>query len=90
MYRNRLASRVNVTPVRSTVVLFDGGARRPSPWFGSGILASKPTHRLPCTLDDLQWSAQAFADHRFDLAQELEEMFLEAQAVERLQMGYDA
>jgi hypothetical protein len=60
--RKQVKVRVRPAPVRSTVILFDGGRRmRPARPFGAGILKACPTHRLPCTLADLDAVAGLFA-----------------------------
>jgi hypothetical protein len=61
---NRIDRRVKArpAPVRTTVVLFDGGRRHRVPDFGKGLLRSVPGHRLPCTLADLDAVAGLFAD----------------------------
>jgi hypothetical protein len=90
MYSTARASRSNVNPapVRSTVVLFDGGARRVVPNFGRGILRSLPTHRLPCQLDDLQWASQAFAAEM--AGAEFDRLADEAAFLDRYCSGYSS
>jgi hypothetical protein len=94
--RHASRAKTNPAPVRHTVVLFDGGARRPSPWFGQGILRAVPTRRLPCTLDDVQWAAASFADPEADrraaereLAADYADAAFNAQLAEReLEVAY--
>jgi hypothetical protein len=61
------AHRVNKpAPVRSTVVLFDGGRRHVVRDFGRGILRSLPTTRRTWTDADAAWAAEVFNATAYD------------------------
>jgi hypothetical protein len=60
--RKQVKGRTRPAPVRSTVVLFDGGRRHRNPDFGKGLLRGAPAHRLPCTPADMDAVAGLFAD----------------------------
>jgi hypothetical protein len=54
--------------------------------FAAGLFASKPTYQAPCTSDDTSWwAAQLAAVAERD--SHLDQMALEAEAVERLCQG---
>jgi hypothetical protein len=76
-------TRPPVKPVRNT-------PRSPAP-FGQGILASRPTHRLDCTLADAAWAAQFFGEisdrHDDALDRHYDVLAVEAAALDRHERG---
>jgi hypothetical protein len=52
--------------------------------FGRGILASRPVHRLPVTLADLDWAARELNEPEPDW----DRMAAEAEALARYERGY--
>jgi hypothetical protein len=94
--RIRVKGRIRPAPVRSTIVLFDGGPRHRVPDFGAGILAYRPAAKLPCTVGDLAWATEAFASHsaeEVDAAEDrydeiLEMRYLESAMLDRYTRGH--
>jgi hypothetical protein len=94
---NRVNRKSKPAPVRSTVVLFDGGRRmRPARPFGAGLLPYRPATKLPCTVGDLAWASEAFASHsaaELDAAEDaynevLEQRYLESATLDRYTKGW--
>lgn len=54
--------------------------------FGSGILASRPSYRLDCTISDHEWWAE---ESRREEDREIERMYAEFRAQERMERGLD-
>jgi hypothetical protein len=94
--RIQVKGRTRPAPVRSTVVLFDGGRRARVPGFGEGILAYRPASKLPCTVGDLAWASEAFASSssaELDAAEDryneiLEQRYLESATLDRYTAGH--
>jgi hypothetical protein len=92
--RTRIKVKNRPAPVRTTIVLFDGGRRARVPGFGAGILAYRPSAKLPCTVGDLAWAATAFtstaeldaAEERYD--EILEQRYLESAMLDRYTRGH--
>lgn len=72
-------------PTRTSRVLFDGGTRRRSPYFGRGILRSLPTYRTAYTAADAAWASQAFAPSAYDA--ELDRRAEESAWMDRYEAG---
>ena len=80
------APRVKPAAVRSTVVLFDANARVRSPHFGQGILASRPSFRVPFTVADVAEASLMFAESGRDA--EFDRLADEAAFLDRYTRGY--
>ena len=72
---------------KASRVIFDGGDKRRSPYFGAGVLRSLPSHRLDCTLADLAEAATIFAEPLWEDDEILEARFAEYEAVDKLCRG---
>jgi hypothetical protein len=59
---NRIDCKSKPAPTKTTIILFDGGRRHRNPDFVKGLLRSVPTHRLSCTLADLDAVAGLFTE----------------------------
>jgi hypothetical protein len=59
---NRIDCKSKPAPTKTTIILFDGGRRHRNPDFGAGLLRGAPSHRLPCTLADLDAVAGLFTE----------------------------
>jgi hypothetical protein len=93
---HRVSRKSKPAPVRNTVVLFDGGRRHRNPSFGRGILAYRPSAKLPCLIRDLAWATEAFASHsamEVDAAEAryneiIEQRYLESAMLDRYTAGH--